>query len=248
MKKNIFIKLFLISLIISFNNILYSQTINTQINSYLKLIAEGKIQEVKSKIIKLSDDYPDEPGVLLLQGDIQKNIEKALPLYKRILSKYPNSEWADDAALRIIQYNSIIGDTIEAIKELSYFRTKYKNSPFLELATIAVQMAISKEQYKLQPKTKQIEKALTTQTKTKIVSTKQHYGLQVGLYSSLKSAEAEKEKFIKLKLRTEVKEKIVNGEKHYAVIIGNYSSEETALEAKKIVAEQCNCTPILYKK
>ena len=106
MKKILLINLCLLLSIISFNNA-YSQSINTKIASYLKLISEGRSDEVKNKLTDLTTNYPDEPGVLLLQGALQKNIEKALPIYQRILKKYPNSEWADDAAWRIIQYYSI---------------------------------------------------------------------------------------------------------------------------------------------
>ena len=245
MKKILLINLCLLLSIISFNNA-YSQSINTKIASYLKLISEGRSDEVKNKLTDLTTNYPDEPGVLLLQGALQKNIEKALPIYQRILKKYPNSEWADDAAWRIIQYYSIIGDTAEAAKSLNSFRSKYKNSPFLEPASVAVDMAVSKAVYSITPP-KAVAKVLKTQTDD-IVSTKQHYGLQVGIYSTLKAAESEKAKYLDLKLRTEIKEKIVNGEKLYAVVIGNYSTEQSALEAKTIVSKQCGCNPIIIKK
>ena len=75
MKQILLINLCLLLSIISLNNA-YSQSINTKIASYLKLISEGRSDEVKNKLTDLTTNYPDEPGVLLLQGALQKNIVK----------------------------------------------------------------------------------------------------------------------------------------------------------------------------
>jgi len=48
------------------NNNVYAQS--TKINTYLRMIAEGKVKKVKRKLPELIRDYGEEPGVLLLQG------------------------------------------------------------------------------------------------------------------------------------------------------------------------------------
>ena len=72
-----------------------AQTVDSKVATYLKLVAQGKISEVKPKLSELIATYPDEPGVILLQGVIQDDGSKALVYYQKILDKYPNSRWAD---------------------------------------------------------------------------------------------------------------------------------------------------------
>jgi tetratricopeptide (TPR) repeat protein len=76
----------------------------------------------------------------------------------------------------------------------------------------------------------------------------QFYGLQVAIYSDKDAAESEKNKYLTQRMRTQVVDKVVDGKTMYAVVIGNYSSNESAEAAKIIVAQQCKCEPIIYKK
>jgi outer membrane protein assembly factor BamD (BamD/ComL family) len=256
MKKAPFILTLIFSIFLLSNVATFSQI--DKINSYLRMIAEGKINDVKQKIPELIANYPNEPGVLLLQGAVLEDASKAIPYYKKILEKYPNSEWAANAAWRMIQYYSIVSDTATAKKSLDNFREKYPNSPFLTPAAEAVRFSISDAKYEnrknyLEPEKKDIKIAekVTEKVKSENISNekKAKYGLQVGIYSTLAAAETERERFIKTaKLRTEVLEKLVVGERKYAVVIGNYDSEEEAISAKKIVEKQCNCKSLVYKK
>ncbi|MDR0927495.1 MAG: SPOR domain-containing protein [Ignavibacteria bacterium] len=239
---------------------LFSQS--TTINSYLRFIAEGKIEGVKNKLPELIAKYgEEEPGILLLQGVVLENASSAIPYYKKIIERYPNSEWAPHAIWRMIQYYSIVTDTATAKRMLEKFREKYPTSPFLSAATDAVRLSISDAKYKNREKYMNPPKADTVEQKdvakndtakakeTPAVVEKTKYGLQVGIYSTKSAAEAERDRFIRTaRLRAEVLEKIVVGERKYAVVIGNYDSEEEADRAKSIVEKQCNCSPLIYKK
>ena len=68
-----------------------------QINNCLRLIAEGKEESVKSRMPELKKQYGEEPGILLLQGVLQVNAQHAIPYYKQIIEKFPNSEWSPHA-------------------------------------------------------------------------------------------------------------------------------------------------------
>lgn len=233
-------------------NDLHSQSV--KINSYLKMIAEGKIEYVKKKLPELITEFGDEPGVILLQGVVLENASRATPYYKQVLEKFPNSEWAPHAAWRMIQYYSIVLDTASAKKMLAQFRLKYPTSPFLAPAADAVSIAISDAKYKnrekyLNPPKEEVATKEQNTNETPALLQKEKYGLQVGIYSTKAAAESERDKFVKTaKLRAEVLEKLVLGEKKYAVVIGNYDSEEEAIRAKAIVEKQCKCNPLVYKK
>ena len=249
MKVKFIILLFLCSVSLTFSQ-------STKINTYLKYIAEGKIELVKNKLPELIDEYGEEPGVLLLQGAILENVQNATPYYKKILDKYPNSEFAPNALWRLIQYYAIVSDTATAKKQLSIFREKYPTSPFLYAANDIVRASISDAKYKNKEKyhNEPVEESKkdTMDSKNEVppaVVNKQKYGLQVGIYSTKESAEFEKERFIKTaRLRTEVLEKLVSGEKKFAVVIGNYDTEYEALKAKALVEKQCKCSPLIYRK
>lgn len=294
------------SMVISFSN-LYSQT--EEVNKNLRLYAFGKIDEVKNNLLDLLVEYPDDPGVILLRGVVENDAYKAFEIYQRIVKDFADSEWADDAYWRIIQFYAVTGDLEKANEELEIFRRRYPTSVFLGTATDLVRAADglkSGSNTGRQPKKEQIvkdsenahkientpekkpevkdedvvvsnpsgriaihkdddnKKESAENHRTETQNTGQHnsdetkanneddesghWGLQVGIYSSMKSAENERDRFLTKRLRTKIEEKEVNGKTMYAVVIGNYTSEASAEAAKMIVNQQCDCNPIIYKK
>lgn len=241
--------------LLSFIN-LYSQ--DKVVGDYLQQYAQGKMNEVRSALPDLLVEYPNDPGVKLLLAVVLEDADKAVDIYKEIVQKFPDSQWADDAYWRLIQYYAVKNDVEKAEYELDNFRKRYPTSDFLTPATDVVRTAKSITTNKAKVNTaptkveaitnakvdaKPVEKPIEAKVQGPIT-----YGLQVGLYSSMQAAETERERFLKQRLRTSIEEKIVEGEKKYAVVIGNYSSMESAEAAKVIIQQQCNCAPVIYKK
>lgn len=135
-------KLFIILLflIISYC-ISYSQ--KEEVNKNLKLVAYGKIEEVKAAIPDLLAKYPNDPGVKLLLGTVLDDAFLALDVYKEILKNFPESEWADHAYWRIIQFYAVLGDTAKAQIELANFRSRYPGSIFITAASDVVRSAVN---------------------------------------------------------------------------------------------------------
>lgn len=228
------------------------------VSEYLQQYAQGKMNEVRSALPDLLVEYPNDPGVKLLLAVVLEDADKAVDIYKEIVQKFPESQWADDAYWRLIQYYAVKNDVEKAEYELDNFRKRYPTSDFLTPATDVVRTAksVTNAKSKEVAVTPKIDVSANSKTEVKSVEKQVDvktlgpttYGLQVGLYSSLQAAEAERERFMKQRLRTSIEEKIVEGEKKYAVVIGNYSSMESAEAAKVIIQQQCNCTPVIYKK
>lgn len=276
-------------LVFSFGK-LYSQS--DEVNKNLRLYAHGKIDEVKNNLFDLLVEYPEDPGVKLLRAVVENDAEKALGMYQNILDNYSESDWADYAYWRIIQYYAVTGNIDRAETELENFRRRYPTSVFLGTATDLIRTAksignnnISKRQ-KIEDSNseqsknitadriiekipddsdvvtsnpdsdnssedneiKKPENNLSNRTVTDNNDDTGFWGLQVGIYQNKNSAENEREKFLTKRLRTKIEEKEVNGKIMYAVVIGNYTSESSAEAAKKIVKQQCDCNPIIYKK
>ncbi len=235
-------------------NVIIANAQTTKVNSLLKLAAQGKISEVKKQLPALQAEYPNEPGVKLVQAVIMDDGLKALEIYKSIVKEFPNSEFADDAIWRVVQFYAVIGDTAQAKKELEYFRKKYPNSEFLAAASDAVKLAIGSLKYDYKEKmangskNEENKEVHAEAKKESPKSVSEHWGLQVGIYSTKAAAESEKKRFLEMKLRTDIKEKELNGEKKWAVVIGDYSSKESAEKEKANIEKKCKCSPIVYKK
>jgi hypothetical protein len=114
-----------------------------EVNKHLRNLASGRIDEVRSALPELLARYPSEPGVMLLHGAVIDDAKLALDIYKRITSEFPQSEWADHAQWRIVQFYAVLGDTSKAKTELELFRARYPQSPFLTPASDVVRSALS---------------------------------------------------------------------------------------------------------
>ncbi|TAL67897.1 MAG: hypothetical protein EPN82_12495 [Bacteroidetes bacterium] len=114
-----------------------------KVRDYLKMVAMGKVAEVKRQIPDLIAEYPNDPGVQLLLAVVIDDAFLAVEKYKNIVKTFPESEWADDAYWRIVQFYAVIGDTSTAKTELENYRRKYPGSEFLIAATDVVRYAIN---------------------------------------------------------------------------------------------------------
>ena len=138
--KNIFIIISLI--LIQFCNLsLFAQ--KEEVNKNLRLVAYGRIDEVRAVIPDLLAKYPDDPGVKLLHGTILEDAFLALEVYQSILKNYPESQWADHAYWRIVQFYAVLGDTTKAQAELANFRSRYPASSFIGPASDVVRSSVS---------------------------------------------------------------------------------------------------------
>lgn len=73
------------------------------------------------------------------------------------------------------------------------------------------------------------------------------WGLQAGLYSSNKTAQAEMNKYKKKRMDARIVTKEVDDNTMYAVIIGTYKTKKDAEEARSFVNGECHCNPLIVK-
>lgn len=138
--KNFTVILILVLILLGSKN-LFSQ--KEEVNKNLRLVAYGRIDEVRAAIPDLLAKYPNDPGVKLLHGTIVDDAFLALNIYSGIIRDFPESQWADHAYWRIIQFYSVLGDTAKAQAELASFRTRYPASPFIGPASDVVRSAVN---------------------------------------------------------------------------------------------------------
>lgn len=120
---------------------LYSQ--KDEVNKYLRLVAYGRLDEVRAAIPDLLAKYPNDPGIKLLHGTILDDAYLALDIYSNIVTNHSESQWADHAYWRIIQFYALLGDTVKAQTELNNLRSKYPASTFIGPSSDVVRSAYS---------------------------------------------------------------------------------------------------------
>ncbi len=119
-----------------------AQSPDDLIADYLKLVATGRVDEVKMALPDLLAAYPEDPGVNLVHGVVIEDAFRALDIYKRIINDYPDSKWADDAYWRVVQFYAVLGDTTQARISLHKFRQNYPDSEYIGPAADVVRSSV----------------------------------------------------------------------------------------------------------
>ena len=74
------------------------------VDMFLSLIHEGQSDGVKEQLPELVSKYPNDPGVLYLQGLLTTDGMKSLEIYSILLDKFPESKYSAEAAVKIGEY------------------------------------------------------------------------------------------------------------------------------------------------
>jgi len=104
------------------------------IGMYLSLLDEGKEDQVRNDISLLEKRYPDNSGVLYLKAITAGDGELGIKLFKELIRKYPNSDYADNSALRIGEYLYSRGLYSQASVQLRSVPQKYPKSEVIQPA------------------------------------------------------------------------------------------------------------------
>ena len=111
--------------------LLFSQ----DIDKYLQLINEGRINDVISALPELEALYKKDPSVQYLRGLVTEDAEKALVIYRDILKNYPDHKFADDVAMKIGEYLFSRGLYTQASKQFRLVSLVYSTTEHAQRAT-----------------------------------------------------------------------------------------------------------------
>ncbi|MFH1212972.1 MAG: SPOR domain-containing protein [Candidatus Neomarinimicrobiota bacterium] len=95
-------------------------------------IDAGEADSVKILLPALREKYPANPEILYLSGLVESDGEAALLIYRDVLSQYPNSQVADDAFLKIVEYLFTKGLYAKTDKYARELIKKYPRSELIE--------------------------------------------------------------------------------------------------------------------
>ncbi|HPO61469.1 MAG TPA: SPOR domain-containing protein [Candidatus Kapabacteria bacterium] len=235
-------KTFVIAIMIiltSFPVLVQSQT--EKVKQYLKMIGIGKINDVKSRMPDMLAIYPNDPGVMLLHGIVIEDMSKSIEIFEKIIKNFPESEFADDANYRIIQYYILNGNTAKANKELETFRSKYKDSELLIIASDLVNTATKVVETKNENIAKEEKKSNVEKKENgkKEVETKKAKEEKPAELKSVYKSNNEEAK---------PQEKSKNGKTVYGLQVGLYSNYDAAKSEMEKFQKQRMFAEIKQKK
>lgn len=224
MKKSSVLRLFLLCFIIFGSSQIFAQEVN--IIPYLKQIENGRSKEVENKLPELKKEYPNSSSVLFLQGVLTMNAQDALPIYRKILKKYPHSKYADAALYRIYSYYYALGLYKNAKEKLTQLKTQYPDSPYLNI----IDKKIPNKDEKF-PSTKSKVNPVTNKAEPshKIESDKDYkFTIQAGAFSVIGNAKSLKKDFEDAGYYSKIKDKVVAGTTFHVVYVGKFETQKSA--------------------
>jgi len=108
--------------------VLYAQLDEQDVRLRLDLIHSGKIEQVRTEVIALLKQLPNDPGVKYLEAYVTENGDQAVKKYQFFVDNYPQSVWADDALYKVYQYYYAVGLYKTAEAKLTQLNEQYPNS------------------------------------------------------------------------------------------------------------------------
>ena len=113
----------------------YALLLGQDVEGYLGLINEGRIDDVKSALPELEALYKNDPGVQYIKALITLDGEEALIIYRDLLKKHPDHLYADDVAMKIGEYLFSRGLYSQASKQFRLVPLVYKTTEHMQRAT-----------------------------------------------------------------------------------------------------------------
>jgi len=105
------------------------------IERYLGLINEGRINDVRSALPELEALYRKDPSVQYLKALVTPNGEEALVIYRDLLRNHPDHVYADDVAMKIGEYLFSRGLYTQASKQFRLVTLVYTTTEHVQRAT-----------------------------------------------------------------------------------------------------------------
>ncbi len=139
--------------------------IEPDIQKRLDLIKEGNIGQARAELPSLLERYPQNPGVLYLQGVLTIDGGEAVRTFQNLVDNFPKSEWADDALFKVYQYYYALGLYKTADQKLEKLRGDYPQSPYLR--SFQQQVSMQSELTQEPPQSKAQAPPVTVQPEVK---------------------------------------------------------------------------------
>jgi cell division septation protein DedD len=234
---------------------------------YLAMIQGGQAEQVKSELPSLLTKYPNNPGVLYVQGMLTRDGTEAVRVYQSIVDNFPKSEWADAALFKVYQFYYAIGLYRTAEMKMNQLKEDYPQSKYLSRGASDVETkSLAEENSQPEPavqtpldagdsrdtpesaEPKPAHHATNAPVTSKPSEERGEFALQVGAYTTTANAEKQKHFFEGLRFPVEVITKVKNSKSLYLVLIGSYQTYGEAKAKKAEVKSQYKIDSIVVTR
>ena len=217
------------------------QGIGPDVNKYLAMINNGRADEVRRDIPTLLSEYPNDPGVLYVQGLVTQDGAEAVRIYQSIVDNFPHCEWADDALYKVYQYYYALGLYRTAELKMAQLRHDYPASKYLA--------AVADTSSKNIPEARRADTtAAAASQPANPPEIRPQFTLQVGAYTTQVNAEKQKLFFEDLGFPVEVNSKIKDNRSLFIVLVGTFASTEEARAKAQEFKQKYNIAPLVVTK
>lgn len=207
---------FIIVFLLSFPRI-FAQEVD--IVPYLKMIEQGKVEDVKTKLLDLKTEYPKSSNLIFLEGVLTENGQDAVVLYQSLVQKYPKSAYADAALYRIYSYYFALGLYNTADKNLDKLKQDYPESPYIKIAASNIEKTTGDENFSNNNQPLNDESNSEKQF---------NYSIQAGAFTNTANANSLKKDIESAGMISYIKEKNVAGTEFNVVYIGKFETRKEA--------------------
>jgi len=216
-----------------------AQSVGPDITKYMGMITNGQADEVRREIPALLSQYPNNPGVLYLQGLVTPEGAEATRIYQSIVDNFPKSEWADDALYKVYEYYYALGLYKTAELKLEQLKKDYPDSKVLRGVTGTPVPAEARRPDTL---------AAHEEKAVKAPDTPQQFTLQVGAYTTQVNAEKQKLFFEDLGYAVEVGSKVKDNRSLFIVLVGTFGNADAARAKADEFKQKYNISSLVVTK
>jgi hypothetical protein len=181
---------------------------------YVNLWQEEQSDSLRALLPQVVTKFPGKPETLFFAAVYETNGEKAAADFLNIVTRFPDSYFADQSLFRLIQYDYALGQYKSADARVQEFERRYPKSALVEKARVFALTNSGGQS---------LGGHETTQPMTG------GFTLQLGAFSQSRNAEDLKAKLVSSGYADALTgEKTVNGKKFYTVTWGSFSDKEQA--------------------
>lgn len=188
---------------------------------YLKQIESGDKESVIKLLPDLKSKNQNNSSLIFLEAIITEDASKAVTLFNEVLTKYPESKYADASVYRLSSYYYASGDYQKAANYSNMLKKQYPNSPYNKLTDERV------------PNNSNIKGSKTTSVDYK-------FTIQAGAFSNKENAESLRKEFKESGYTSILKEKTIAGSVFHIVYVGKFVTEEEAKNYLVVINKQLN--------
>ncbi len=262
-------------LTILFLSVLVSQTVN--ISGLIDSVLIGNPEPAEELLPTLVVEYPNNPEVMFLQGLLEMNGEKAKDHFKTVYDTHPNSDYGDDAVMKVAEYYYTTGYYIQSADWLKKMPLYYPRSSHIERAVklflnslivsgskdtalfyskvfkrrfpkMDIDAKLSDVLASFEANTQKNKSQFVIEPVKEVVSNEdKQFSLQIGAFGKVDNAKSRKKMLVNSGFNPRIDQVESNGNILFAVREGHYSDKESAKKIGKQIKARLGLNTIVVK-